>query len=74
MSNHVAHQLLLELTVEPWHILVEPLISSASLDHGLPSLKVTIVSIWSNKIQVLLYVNYWNRDVLIVDAHRDILI
>lgn len=60
--------------MESWDVLIESLVSSSSLDHCLPSLEVAIVPIWANKVKVLLDVYDWNGDVLVVDAHSNILI
>jgi len=74
MSHHVAHELLLELAMESWDILIKSLVASSSLDHSLSGPEVTVVSIWSNKIQIVFDMDDWNSDVLVVNAHSDILI
>ena len=74
MSDHVADELLLELTMESWDVLIKSLVSSSSLDHSLPSLEVAVVPIWANKVEVLLNMHDWNGDVLVVDANGNVLI
>ena len=74
MGDHVADELLLELTMESWDVLIKSLVSSSRLDHCLPGLEVAIVSIWANKVEVLLDVHDWNGDVLVVDAYGNVLI
>lgn len=69
--DHVGDQLLLELSVVLGNVLIESLMSTTDLDHGLASSKLTVLSVWSNQVKLVSNVNDWNGDVLLVDNGGD---
>ena len=74
MSYHVAHELLLELTVESWDVLIKSLVASSSFDHGLSSLEVTVVSVWTHEVKIVFDMHDRNGDVLVVNANSNALV
>jgi hypothetical protein len=74
MSCHIADQLFLELSVEPGHVLIEPLVASTRFNHGISSLEVAVIPVGSDQIQVVFNVHDWDGDMLVVNAHSNVLI
>ena len=74
VRDHQGDELLLELSLESWNILVEALVATTGLDHGVSSSQLAIVPVGSDQVKVVSDVHDWNSDMLVVYVHSDVLI